>query len=168
MLKTKDTAAPSRFLDPITRPYGTTNTVLSGIALMRLMVGLVFVSEGIQKFLFPDSLGVGRFVHIGIPAPQAMAPFVGVTEIVCGSLIVLGLFARLACIPLIISMSVAIVTTKLPMLAKSGFWAMAHEARTDWSMILGLIFLLMVGAGKWSIDWRRYKKNHSAGVFDDR
>jgi putative oxidoreductase len=122
--------------------------------LVRLATGCVFLSEGIQKFLFPDALGVGRFVKIGIPAPQVMAPFVGIIEIVCGALLVLGLLTRLAAIPLIIDMVVAIATTKIPMLIKSGFWTMAHEARTDFAMILCTTFLLVVGAGKSSLDER--------------
>jgi len=122
--------------------------------LIRLLVGAVFFSEGIQKFLFPAALGVGRFIKIGIPAPQFFAPFVGVVEIVCGALLIVGLFTRLATIPLIIDISVAIVTTKIPMLSKSGFWSMAHEARTDYCMLLGLVFLLLVGSGPFSIDQR--------------
>jgi uncharacterized membrane protein YphA (DoxX/SURF4 family) len=122
------------------------------VLLIRLIVGGVFLSEGVQKFLFPGALGVGRFVKIGIPAPQIMAPFVGVVEIICGTLILLGLLTRLAAIPLIVDMLVAIATTKIPILMKDGFWAMAHEARVDYSMLLGLIFLLVEGAGQWSLD----------------
>ena len=133
--------------------------------LIRLLVGGVFLSEGIQKFLFDDALGVGRFAKIGIPYPEILAPFVGVCEIVCGVLILVGLLTRLAAIPMIINISVAIVSTKLPILlghgfwglslpkANSyGFWSMAHEARTDVSMFLGGIFLLIVGAGCLSLD----------------
>ena len=125
------------------------------IILIRIMLSCVFISEGIQKFLFSESLGVGRFVKIGIPLPEIMAPFVGIVEIVGGGLILLGLFTRIAAIPLTISMLVAIFTTKIPILVEKGFWAMAHEARTDWSMILGLIFLLVVGSGHWSVDEMR-------------
>ena len=119
---------------------------------IRLMVGGVFLAEGIQKFIFPGALGVGRFIKIGIPVPEIMAPFVGIIEIVCGILLLLGLFIRLATIPLFIDISVAIVSTKFPILIKSGFWNIIHEARTDFSMLLGLIFLLIVGAGPWSAD----------------
>src|ERR1035441_7206998 len=94
--------------------------------LIRLLVGAVFLSEGIQKFLFPATLGVGRFLRIGIPAPHFFAPFVGVVELVCGILLVIGLLTRLATIPLIIDISVAIITTKIPMLTAAGFWSMAH------------------------------------------
>src|ERR1700674_5329722 len=117
------------------------------VFLIRILVSWVFLSEGIQKFLFPDSLGVGRFVKIGIPWPQVMAPFVGVVEIVCGSLLLVGLITRLATVPLLIDISVALYSTKIVALAKNGFWGTLHEARTDMSMLLGLIFLLVVGGG---------------------
>lgn len=122
------------------------------VILVRLIVGGVFLSEGIQKFLFPAALGVGRFEKIGIPAPAVMAPFVGAFETVCGAMLIIGLLTRLAAIPMIINISVAIAATKIPMLFKQGFWAMAHEARTDYAMLLGAIFLLIVGAGPLSLD----------------
>lgn len=121
------------------------------VILIRLLVGGVFFSEGIQKFLFP-ALGVGRFTTIGLPAPDVLAPFVGIVEIVCGALVLVGLFTRLASIPLIITISVAIVTTKIPIWTAKGWWPMAHVARTDYCMLLGGLFLLLVGAGPWSLD----------------
>ena len=124
------------------------------VLLVRLLVGGVFLSEGIQKFLFPDVLGVGRFTKIGIPAPGLLAPFVGIVEIGCGTLLILGLATRLAAIPLIIDMLVALATTKVPILLKSGFWATAHEARADYCMLLGSLFLVLVGAGPLSVDAR--------------
>jgi putative oxidoreductase len=133
----------------------------AAVVLIRLLVGLVFLSEGIQKFLFPAALGVGRFTKIGIPAPEFLAPFVGAVEIGCGALVVVGLVTRLAAVPLLIDITVAIATTKIPLLSRAGFWAAAHEARTDYSMLLGLIFLLIVGGGPWSLDvWR---PNRTAG-----
>jgi uncharacterized membrane protein YphA (DoxX/SURF4 family) len=118
------------------------------------MVGAVFVSEGSQKFLFPDQVGAGRFEKIGIPSPQVLAPLVGCFEVGCGALVLAGLLTRLAAIPLIVIMLTAIATTKIPILLEQGFWKMAHEARTDWSMLLGSLFLLVVGGGTWSIDAR--------------
>lgn len=129
---------------------------LPAILWIRLLVGLVFVSEGIQKFLFADSLGVGRFIKIGIPAPQIMAPFVGTVEIVCGLLILFGLITRLAALPLLAVIGVAILTTKWPELGAHGFWYMAHDARADFSMLMGLLFLLSAGAGPVSLDWRLF------------
>jgi putative oxidoreductase len=140
--------------------------------LIRLTVGGVFFTEGIQKFLFPAEVGAARFAKIGIPSPDVMGPFVGVLEIVCGTLILLGFFTRLAAIPLLVNMLVAILSTKIPILLGhgfwgfslravpyGGFWGMAHEARTDFSMLLGSIFLLIVGAGAWSIDARLSKSD---------
>jgi putative oxidoreductase len=124
----------------------------ASVVLVRLIVGAVFLSEGIQKFLLPAELGVGRFTRIGLPAPDLLAPFVGTLEIACGLLVLLGLLTRLAAVPLIVIMLTAISTTKLPMLMNRGFWVMAHEARTDWSMLLGSVYLLIVGAGAWSFD----------------
>jgi uncharacterized membrane protein YphA (DoxX/SURF4 family) len=133
--------------------------------LIRLLVGGVFLSEGIQKFLEPASLGAGRFAKIGIPWPEVSGPCVGVVELVCGTWILAGLATRLAAVPLIINMVVAIVSTKIPILlgygfwgfslrqlSSYGFWSMAHEARTDFAMLLGSIFLLIAGAGPWSLD----------------
>lgn len=122
------------------------------IILIRLMVGLVFLSEGIQKFLFPEIRGAGRFEKIGLPWHEFLGGFVGFFEILCGALILLGLLTRLAAIPLIIIMLVAIATTKADVLANEGFWAMMHGSRTDWAMLLGSIFLLIKGGGKYSLD----------------
>ena len=124
------------------------------VLLIRILVGWVFLSEGIQKFLFPDSLGVGRFVKIGIPWPQARAPFVGIIEIVCGSLLLIGLVTRLATVPLLIDIAGALYSTRIVTFAKNGFWGTLHEARTDVSMLLGLIFLLLVGGGSLALDAR--------------
>ena len=127
----------------------------AAVVLIRLMVGTVFVSEGIQKFLFPEQLGAGRFLKIGLPMPELLGPFVGTVEVACGSLVLLGLLTRVAVVPLIVIMAVALTTTKWPMLATQGFWHMAHESRTDWSMLLASLYLLLVGAGhRWSLDAR--------------
>ncbi|HMQ07367.1 MAG TPA: DoxX family protein [Saprospiraceae bacterium] len=124
--------------------------------IIRLIVGTVFLSEGVQKFLFPAIRGAGRFETIGLPSPEFLGSFVGTFEILCGVLILLGLLTRLASIPLIIIMIVAIATTKTEVLATQGFWEMMHGSRTDWSMMLGSIFLLIKGGGRWSVDRRMY------------
>ncbi|MEO8699471.1 MAG: DoxX family protein [Kofleriaceae bacterium] len=132
--------------------------------LVRIAIGLVFVAEGIQKFLYADALGAGRFAKIGIPAPEVMGPFVGIIEIVGGTLILVGLLTRLAAIPLIVDMVVAIASTKIPILlghgyfgfadpsGKVGLWSMLHEARTDLAMLLCLVFVFVAGAGERSLD----------------
>jgi len=146
--------------------------------LVRLMVGLVvFFPEGIQKLAFPGILGAGRFANIGIPYPDFMGPFVGVVETACRALIILGLFTRLASLPLIIIMIVAIISTKvpillghdfwifhLPKLSRYGFWSMMHEARADFDMLLGSLYLLIEGAGRWSLD-ALLTRETGAGIF---
>jgi uncharacterized membrane protein YphA (DoxX/SURF4 family) len=118
------------------------------------MVGWVFLSEGLQKFLFPGALGTGRFAKIGIPLPHFTAPFVGIVEIVCGAMLILGIATLYAVIPLLIDIVVAIMTTKWPIMHKDGFWVAMHEGRTDLCMFLGLIAIACLGAGGWSFDRR--------------
>lgn len=127
-------------------------TAPAAVIVIRLLTGTIFLSEGIQKFLYPGDLGVGRFEKIGIIYPSITAPIVGTVEIICGILLLLGLLIKLAAIPLLITMCVAIVSTKFNVLMQSGFWKFAHEARTDYSMIMSLVFLLIVGAGSISLD----------------
>jgi len=117
--------------------------------LIRLVVGLVFLTEGIQKYLFPELLGTGRFLKIGFSDPAFWAYLTGTFEIVCGALIIFGLLVRLASIPPLIIMLVAFITTKWPILLDKGFWPFAHEYRTDFAMTLLLIYLIVYGAGKW-------------------
>jgi len=136
----------------IAQPDNSKTTIL-----IRLLVGAVFLSEGIQKFLFPDALGVGRFIKIGIIYPEILAPFVGAVEIVAGVLLLVGMFTRIASVMLFITISAAIITTKFPML-QSSFWKFAHESRTDFSMFIGTLFLTIRGGGYWSFDFHR-KKN---------
>lgn len=120
--------------------------------LIRLTVGAVFLSEGIQKFLFPAIRGAGRFEKIGLPSPEFLGSFVGAFEILCGILILLGLLTRLASVPLIVIMLVAFASTKSEVYVEKGFWELLHGSRTDWAMLLGSIFLLIKGGGKWSLD----------------
>jgi uncharacterized membrane protein YphA (DoxX/SURF4 family) len=147
--------------------FGSATTPRATI-LIRLMVGGVFLAEGIQKFLYPAAVGAGRFAGIGIPQPDVVAPFVGGVEIVCGTLVLFGLFTRLAVLPLLGIMAVALITTKLPILLGHdlgpfqvrqlpyyGLWGFAHESRTDLSMVLGSLFLLLAGPGPLSLDHRR-------------
>jgi putative oxidoreductase len=136
----------------------------SAVLAIRLMIGSVFFLEGVKKFLFVEQWGAGRFTRIGIPAPHVMGPFVGAVEITCGLLVLFGLRTRLASIPLLAVISTAIVTTKIPILLKSGFWPMEAEARTDFAMLMGLIFLLLAGSGACSLDARLSRGKPPANV----
>jgi len=121
--------------------------------LPRLIVGLVFLSEGIQKFLFPELVGAGRFEKIGFTDPEFLAALVASFEVICGLLMLIGFSVRLAAIPLLVIMITAITTTKIPILQEKGFWQMAHDSRTDIAMTLLIIFLFIYGAGKLSVDF---------------
>jgi uncharacterized membrane protein YphA (DoxX/SURF4 family) len=120
--------------------------------LIRVIVGYVFFVEGVQKYLFPDTLGIGRFIKIGIPYPHIMIHVSAGAEIICGALLVVGLLTRLSTIPLIINITVAIISTKVMMFAQKGFWPAIHESRLDFTMLVSLIFLLIAGSGICSID----------------
>lgn len=131
------------------------------IIFIRLVVGLIFLFEGILKFLYPDLYGTGRFEKIGFTDPAFWAYFAGAFEILCGMLILTGFLTRIASIPLLIVMITAFVTTKWPILVNKGFWPLAHEYRTDFAMTLLLIFLLIYGAGKLSVDATIFKSTKS-------
>ena len=135
------------------------------LPLIRLMVGAVFLSEGLQKFLYPAMRGPGRFEGMGWPMPEVLANLVGTTEVACGALILIGLYTRLAAAGTAAIMTVAIITTKIPIwmgtgfgpfevrtLSQYGFWSMAHAMRTDWAMLLGSLVLVIAGAGPWAAD----------------
>src|SRR5919109_4908152 len=144
--------------------YAPTDAAPPATLLIRLMAGGMFVGEGLLKFVFPATLGMGRFHALGIPAPALMATFVGLVELIGGLLFLLGWFTRLAAIPLMIDIVVAILSTKIPLwLGTSplppppvppqvGFWAVVHEIRSDVAQLLCSGFLLLVGAGPWALD----------------
>ncbi|MGA8221609.1 MAG: DoxX family protein [Candidatus Acidiferrales bacterium] len=127
----------------------------ASIALIRLAVGLIFFTQGILKFTDP-SMGVARFTRIGFSHPYFTAHFVGCFEIACGIFVLLGLWTRVAAIPLLIVISTAIATTKVPELfrANQGVWYMVSDARADFAMFCSLLFLIAMGGGAWSLDAR--------------
>ena len=126
------------------------------VFFIRLAVGLIFFTQGILKFTDPK-MGVERFTRIGFPHPYFTAHFVGTFEVICGALVLIGVFTRLAAIPLLTVISTAIATTKIPELfhANQGFWFMVSDARTDFAMLCCLLFLIASGPGRMSLDWIR-------------
>ena len=137
---------------------GPTSTIL-----LRFMAGGVFFWEGILKFVYTNQ-GVGRFTKLGMPVPEFTANFIGVLEIVGGLLLITGFLTRFISFIVIGEMIVAIVSTKIslflgtsplplpPAPPQIGFWAVLHEVRSDYAQILTCAFLLIVGAGRLSLD----------------
>lgn len=125
----------------------------AGIVLIRLAVGLIFFTQGILKFS-DANLGMVRFTNIGFPHPYLIAHLVGTFEIACGLLVLMGWWTRFAAIPLFVIICTAIATTKIPELVRpnQGFWFMVSDARTDFAMLCCLLFLILCGAGEWSLD----------------
>lgn len=144
--------------------------------LIRLAVGGVFLNEGILKFLDPAANAAGRFAAIGLPHPDVLGPFVAAVEVLGGALVILGLLTRWAALALFIDISVAIFTTKIPVLLGHaylgltlmklktyGVLSMVHEARTDLAMWFGLLFLLVAGPGRLALDARSGRAKASGG-----
>lgn len=138
------------------------NDVYKSVIFIRLAVGSIFFTQGVLKYIDPK-MGVLRFTRIGFPYPAFTAHFVGTFEIICGLLVLVGLFTRVASIPLLLVILTALATTKIPELLNpaQGFWFMVSDVRTDFAMTMSLAFLVIVGAGKWSVDalmWPRHEK----------
>jgi len=131
--------------------------------LLRLMAGGVFFWEGILKFVYVNQ-GVGRFTKLGMPFPIFTADFVGGLEIVGGVLVMAGLLTRWIAIPFVVEMIVAMLSTKIalylgtsplplpPAPPKIGAWAVLHEIRSEYAQIMVVLYLLINGPGKWSLD----------------
>jgi uncharacterized membrane protein YphA (DoxX/SURF4 family) len=117
-----------------------------GTIFIRIAVGLIFSTQGILKYIDPK-MGAERFARIGFPHPAFTAHFVGTFEIVCGLLVLAGMWTRIAAIPLLIIICTAIVTTKIPELTRvgQGFWFLVGDARTDFAMLMCLLFLMVSG-----------------------
>lgn len=156
----------TKFFDWLFHPY---TDGYSSIILIRLFAGLVFLGEGILKFLYA-SMGVKRFSLLGLPFPELTADFIGVLEIVGGICLIFGLFTNLFALLFAIEMIVAFLSTKItmfmgtsplplpPVPPQAGFWAVVHEARTDYSQFLAMLFLMIAGPGKLSLDALFFKR----------
>lgn len=123
--------------------------------LVRIVVGVVFLTEGVLKFLHPADLGAGRFARIGLPMPGLLGPFVGAVEILGGLALVFAVAPGWAALVLLGVITTALATTKVPILlghplgrfapAKApygGVLGFLHEARTDLSMFFGTLALI--------------------------
>ena len=80
-------------------------------SVARLTVGWIFLQSGWGKLQNLPKV-VAFFTELGIPAPQFQAPLAATAEFVCGALLLAGLFTRVATLPLIVTMVVALLTAK--------------------------------------------------------
>jgi putative oxidoreductase len=139
-------------------------TGTSSILLIREMAGAVFFWEGILKFVFVNQ-GTGRFTKLGFPFPETTAHVIATGEIIGGLFLIAGLFTRITAFYFLIQMIVAVLSTKIdlyfgrsplplpPAPPQYGIWAVLHEVRSDFAQIAGCLFLILEGAGRWSLDF---------------
>lgn len=124
--------------------------------MVRVIVGVVFLTEGALKFLFPQELGVGRFAAIGLPYPHFLAPLAGGAELLGGVAVLLNVYAGDGALLLLVVIGTALATTKLPVLLGRpvgpfalmkahpyGWLGFLHESRTDLSMLFCLVAILI-------------------------
>jgi putative oxidoreductase len=120
-----------------------------GIAILRIIVGIIFIMHGSQKLFTYGYQGVvGSMGQMGIPAPEVAAVLIMATEFIGGILLLLGLFTRLAAIPIAFAMLVAIVQVHL----KNGFFAGGGGYEFPLTLAVAAIALVLTGSGAWAID----------------
>lgn len=115
--------------------------------LARVTVGWLFLNTGWGKLThLPDI--VNYFRQLGIPMPEFQAPLAASAEFICGTLILVGLGTRLACVPLIITMIVAILTAR-----KDDYEGIASLfGFVEYLYIVLFVWLGVAGAGPLSLD----------------
>ncbi len=157
----------TKFFDWLLHPY---TEGYRSIIFIRIFAGLVFLGEGILKFIFA-SQGVKRFTLLGFSFPDITSNVIGSIEIVGGICLLLGLLTNFWAFIFAIEMIVAFLSTKIalylgtsplpnpPVPPISGFWAVVHESRVDYSQFFAMLFLLFVGPGKWSLDSIFFKRD---------
>ena len=120
--------------------------------LIRVIVAVVFITEGVLQLAYSSEYGAGRFARIGIMYPHVMGPLVGVVEIVAGAAVLANFYAGDAAIFLLAVIITAIITTKIPVLigrplgpfalpknvTRYGVLGFLHESRTDLAMLFSL------------------------------
>ncbi len=140
--------------------------------LIRIIVAVVFITEGILKFVNPGEFGSGRFAHIGLMYPSILGPLVGVVEIAAGAAVLANFYAGEAAILLLAVILTALVSTKVPVLtgqpigpfsvprnvSRFGILGFLHEARTDLSMLFSLIAIAIDSGVRGGGKTRRHRR----------
>lgn len=118
-----------------------------GPTLGRLTLGVIFIGSGWGKL--QNLAKVTEFFgELGIPAPAFNAVLVSSAELVCGALLLIGLLSRLAAIPLMVTMTVAILTAK-----RDALHSLADLVGfEEWTYIVLALWIAVAGAGPLSVD----------------
>lgn len=145
---------------------GSADRAWTSTVLVRILVGWVFILAGLRKFMEPATMGTGRFAEMGFPAAGFLGPWVGFWELVGGALVLIGLWTRAATIPLIVTMVVAIWTTKVPNFSDDSLVAALHSVRLDTTLLLGSLFLLFAGSGRFAVDSTLRSKDRQGQRLD--
>jgi putative oxidoreductase len=124
------------------------------IIVIRFMIGIYFLAGGVLKLYMPGLQETGYFQNIGFASAGNIAITISIVEVVCGLLIIAGLYTRIAAITLLFTILFTFITGKVPIVYEEGFFLMAHLSRIDFALFLGCIFLVLTGSGYWSLDHR--------------
>lgn len=125
--------------------------------IARLTLGWVFLLSGWGKLHHLPEV-IEFFRSLGIPAPEIQAPFAAGVELVCGGLLLLGLFSRLASVPLVVVMVVAIATARREELTSMG----ALFGFIEFLYIVLLLYIAIEGPGALSLDALQARRRRRA------
>src|SRR5919112_71661 len=120
-----------------------------GRTLLRVVVGLISLAHGTQKLFGEGFDGVASMMEgLRVPAPTLAAVALVLTEVVGGAALILGLFTRLAAVPLAFSMLVATVLVHLP----NGFFSSSGGVEFTLLLTVACVALALTGPGEGSLD----------------